>query len=111
MPRPEYSWVVLGRDVSVEWFHGDGTSAKTIVIPAGEIGTIVIAHAPPHVGLYEVEFGGPFETVATVGENDLAPTTHGERLISAGRAADTDPGENLSHLTPEQIVDKLSGKV
>ncbi len=108
MPRPEYSDVVLARDVSVKWFHEDGTSSTTIVIPAGTIGTIVMVHAPPDERLYEVEFGAPFETVAAVSENDLERTNHGERPIDAGRAADTDPGENLSHLTPKEIVDKLS---
>ncbi len=110
MARPEYSNVVLARDVSVKWFHEDGTPDKTIIIPRGEIGTIVIAHAPPLEGMYEVESGKPFATTDTVSENDLEPTNHGEGLINAGRAADTDPGENLSHLTPNEIVDKLSGK-
>jgi hypothetical protein len=34
--------------------------------------------------------------------------SHSEWLIAAGRAADDDFGEDLSHLTPDEIVKKLS---
>ena len=37
-----------------------------------------------------------------------AATTDGRRLIAASHAVDQDFGENLSHLTPEQIVALLS---
>lgn len=39
---------------------------------------------------------------------DTNKTTHYERLLAAGRAADEDMGEDLTGLTPEQMVKKLS---
>jgi hypothetical protein len=33
---------------------------------------------------------------------------HSDRLIAAGRAADDDPGEDITHLTPAEMVTKLS---
>lgn len=37
------------------------------------------------------------------------PTNHYEWLIAASEAADNDFGEDISHLTPEQMVAMLSG--
>ena len=45
-----------------------------------------------------------FPELPTWEELDAMPI---HRLIAAGRAADDDPGENLSHLTPEEMLAKL----
>jgi hypothetical protein len=56
-----------------------------------------------HLEMLRVKYARP-----SVG--DAAPPTISEEFIARHAHADDDPGENLSHLTPEEIVAKLSAE-